>query len=101
MTPETTRELVENRSKNAQITPCEKVLGNLSRVGEIANYWEMNANLQNLIATNSILEYIKEGGHSSEQIDAYMRGVGDIGKFMAECAQERIKLQEENLKKGI
>ena len=81
--------LIDNLAQEGELTQCEKVLGDLSRVYRVADFWDTNADLMQLIASYKMITYIKNGGHTQEQIDAYIAGLGDMGTFMGKCAEER------------
>jgi hypothetical protein len=87
MTP--LKELLENRAQNREVYPCEKVLGDLSRVYRMADLYTSNADLIELIVANELLEYCSTETFTTEEYAAFRKGVQKIGEFMGECAKER------------
>lgn len=80
--------LIDNKAKEGELTPCEKVLGDISRVARVAEFWEVNADLIELISANELLEYAQTEVFDSKEFAAFSKGVGKMGFFMAECAKE-------------
>lgn len=84
-------ELIDNKSVSAEVSDCEKVLGDLTRVYRVADIFENNADLLALIGANELLEYAKLESFNAEEYAAFRKGVSAIGMFMAKCAEERIR----------
>jgi len=76
------------------MTPCEKILGDLSRVYRIADFWDTNADLMELIASNELLEFATEQRFDSDQFATFRLGLNRIGAFMSECAKERRQIED-------
>jgi hypothetical protein len=88
------RTVIENRNVIAEVTPCEKVLGDLGRVYILADFWDKNADLMSIIQANELLEFATIGNFTSDEFAAFRAGLHKVGMFMAQCSKERIKLQE-------
>lgn len=82
-------ELIKNRTQEGEVTQCEKVLGDLSRVYRIADFYDTNSDLLELIAANELLDYAASGSFTSEEFATFKLGIHKIGVFMSECAKER------------
>ena len=87
-------ELIKNKTQEGELTECEKVLGDLSRVYRVADFWDTNADLIELIAANELLEYATTERYTSEESSAFRAGLHKMGMFMARCADERKKIEE-------
>lgn len=79
--------LISNKGQDG--TYCEKVIGSTPRVHTIAGFSEKNAPLLHLITLNALVEYMEENDFTKDELVAFKLGVGAIGKFMAQCVQER------------
>jgi hypothetical protein len=87
-------ELIKNRTQSGEMTETEKVLGDLSRVYRVADFWDINADLIELIAVNELLEYAQTGEFTREEFANFRKGLYCIGIFMAKCADDRKKIEE-------
>lgn len=96
MKKETIRKLIENKTVEGVVTPCEKVLGELESVYILADFWDRYADIMDLIGVNGVIEYVS-GSITGEQADAYKMGIGYIGKFMAECSKERKLIENQEI----
>lgn len=80
-------DLIANKGQDG--TYCQKVLGSEPRVFTLAGFSEKNAPLMHLITLNALVEYMEENDFTKDELIAFKLGVGAIGKFMAQCVQER------------
>lgn len=87
------KELIENKAQNREVYPCEKILGDLSRVYRIADLYTSNADLLELIATNELIDYCSTETFTPEELVAFRKGLRKIGEFMSECAKERNNIE--------
>ena len=99
------RQLIDNKATGGEMTECTKVLGDLSRVYILADFWDRNSDLIELLAVNGLLDYIS-GDIDSKQFSAYKAGLGYMGIFMGKCANERkrieaLKVAKSSLEEGI
>jgi len=86
-------ELIDNKNKQGEVTSCEKVLGDLSRVYRVADFWDTNADLWELIVANMLMDYALIGNFNAEEFAAYRGGLLSTGQFMERCAEERKQLE--------
>ena len=91
-----TKKLLENRGKKA--TYCEKILGDLEGLYLLADFWERQAGLVHLIATNELLEYIDNESFDNKELDAFRCGLSMIPLFLQKCLEERQFIEKGKLK---
>lgn len=92
------KEVIDNRTAEGEITRCEKVLGDRTRVYAIADIWGSSADLIELIAVNGLIDYVENETFTHEEFAAFKKGVAYMGEFMGKCKQERDALEKEELK---
>ena len=88
--------LIENRTREGEMTPCEKILGDLSRVYRMADFWDVNSDLIELVGAHELLEFASMGNFTSDEFTVFRLGLNKLGTFMSNCAKERKHI--ENLK---
>jgi hypothetical protein len=91
------RQLIDNKATEGEMTECTKVLGDLTRVYILADFWDRNSDLIELLAANGLLDYIN-GDVDSKQFASYKAGLGYMGFFMGKCANERKRIENQKLK---
>lgn len=79
------QKLVKNQGQSDK--PCESVLGDETAVHTVANMWEY-ADYIHIIGLNGYIEGIKGEGMSSEQIEAFEKGLAVFPEFMEKCYAE-------------
>lgn len=80
---------------NAQADYCQKVVGSMDKVNEIANFYRENADVMEVIVLNGLLELnegaiVKEdkttiNSFNKEEYEMFRRGAKYLVEFMAEC----------------
>jgi len=88
------KEIINNRGQAGELTKCEKVLGDLSRVYRIADFWDINSDIVELIAANELLDYATERDFDSKEFAAFKLGLNKMGQFMSACAMERKVIEQ-------
>ena len=91
------RKLIENKAIDGETTECSKILGDLSKVYILADFWESHSEIIELITANGLLDYIS-GDIDSKQFAAFKTGIGYMGVFMANCSGERKFIENQKLK---
>jgi len=89
----TLNKLLENKTQDREVYPCEKVLGDLSKVYHIADLYTANADLLELIAMNELLEYCSGETFTPGELKAFKEGLGKMGAFMSKCAEDRDRIE--------
>ena len=82
---------IQQNIKNTglDVLECEKVVGNEANVTKLANFFEKNAALFHLITADCLLDYAMENEYTKDEMVAYRFGLGEVGKFMQKCLEER------------
>ena len=80
-------EILNNKAKEG--TYYERLLGSQEEMNLIAEFWEKNAKLIHLIATDELIKYCGEGSFTSEEAAAFKLGLGKLGVAMQSCWNER------------
>lgn len=90
----------ENLGKaTEEMGDCQKLLGGLDNLGNLASVYENSHHLLQLVETNSVLTTVYHENYSSAEAQAYTKGAISILEFLKECHAEREKiLQEQNNK---
>lgn len=86
-----TRKLIANKGLDS--TECVKVLGNLTSLYTLADFWERNAGNMHLVGTNGVLEFVEEEEFDSEQMDAFRKGLTVFPLFFQKCLEERQRME--------
>jgi len=81
--------VIENKAKEG--TPYERLLGSSREMNKIAEFWEKNAKLIHLIATDELIKYCEGAEFTSEEVSAFKLGLGRVGAAMQSCWEERQK----------
>ena len=91
-------EIIENKGKEG--TPYERLLGSDENLNTIAEFWQNNAKLVQLIATNALIKYCEDESFTSEEAAAFKLGLGKVGDAMQDCWEERETKIRQSLPKG-
>ena len=86
-------EVIDNKGREGG--QYETLLGSLKGVDEIATFWEKNAKLIQLIATDEMIAFCETEQFGSADYEMFRLGLGKIGAAMQECWKERaVRLRE-------
>ena len=81
-----TSKIIENQVKIDQ--PCAAVLGSTQKVKSLANFWEKNADLVQMIQANGLLEYCQSESFNSDELVAFRKGLLVFGEFAENACVE-------------
>jgi len=88
-------QLIENKAKEG--TPYERILGSMEGLNAIAEFWEKNAKLVHLIATDELIKYCEEELFANYECAAFKSGLGKVGAAMQACWEERQAIIRQSL----
>ena len=90
-------ELLENKSNDG--TLYARLLGSMEGLNTIAEFWEQNAKLIHLIATDELIKYLADDYNvfTSDECAAFKAGLGKVGAAMQACWEERQAIIRQSL----
>lgn len=78
-----------------------KVIGNLSALYAVADFWEREAGTIHLIATNELLEYTETELFNADQLEVYRKALAALPLFFQKCFEERQSIEASKMKATV